>query len=401
MVEELIIHIGSHKTGSTSFQHTLYQHRDESTAYIKLFPKKLTEGLRTVNLSNHFIYYWLFDKERTKNIDNVIVKDLINPNNKDGVTESSAYNETFTDREIAARLQNSMFSSLPVSEVRRTLRKHLIAQIHSNRKRLILSAEILCWCHRNYKQNLFNFFKSKGVKNIKVVCVARNPVDFARSTFTHKFLLGLRYGKTWMEKDFLNFYDQNGNYSLKHEPCSDQLEQWKEIVGKENLTVLPYSKDINKELYDFCNVNPSKFILKNVSNSINTLRIISYAVKNKLVNQKDKIISFSKFVDCIKKSIDHREYDGKMLKIPFNYFIEYADYNQIEYLKKEYGISFKSYEDYTKEEKTTEYKNANELINDFSKITKEEISYLIKDNNLKSTELDDVIKEIVNKKNLA
>jgi hypothetical protein len=391
MVEELIIHIGSHKTGSTSFQHTLYRYRDESTAYINLFPKKLTGRLNKVDLSNHFIYSWLFHKKRSKNIDNVIVKDLINPNNKDDVTESSAYKEIFTDREIAVRLQKSMFFSLPVSEVKRTLRRHLISQIHSNKKRLILSAEILCWCSPNYKQNLFNFFKSKGVKNIKVVCVARNPVDLARSAFTHKFLLGLRYDKTWMEKDFLNFYDKNGNYSLRYEPEPAQLNHWKKIVGKENLTVLPYSKDINKKLYDFCNVNPTNVILKNVSKSVNTLRIISYAVKNKLIKRS----RFDKFVDCLKNSIECRKYDGKMAIIPVNYFIEYADYNQIEYLKKEYGISFKSYEDYTKEEKAIEYKNANELINDFSKITKEEISFLIKDNNLKSTELNDVLKELI------
>lgn len=398
MVEELVIHIGTHKTGSTSFQHTLCRYKNEHTSFIRLFPKKYTKkgpGIRrlaAVDISNHFFYYWLFDKEHTKNIDDILIKDLANAIN---VKDNSVNNKSFTSREIAARLKNSSFHSLPVSEVKRVLRSHLIAQIKSYKKRLILSAEILSWCSYNYKQNLVNFFKFHGVKNIKVVCVARDPVDLARSTFTHKFMLGLRYNQTWMEKDFLNFYDQNNNYSLRYEPEYSQLNHWKEIVGKENVTVLPYSKDSNKKLYDFCNVNPTKVILKNVSNSINTLRIVSYAVKNKLIKRN----RFNKFVELIKESIECRKYDTKMVSIPVNYFIEYADYRQVEYLKKEYGISFKSYKDYTKEEKTIEYENANELINDFSKITKEEISFLIKDNNLKSTELIDVLKEAIQKIN--
>jgi hypothetical protein len=381
MVEELIIHIGAYKTGSTSFQHCLYNYEDENTAYIEVLPKAFAIHLREQEASNHFFYYWLFDEQRTGNIDNLPINELTN----------------FKDKQIAIRLRKTIFYSQQAYKFKKVIKDHLISQIQSNKKRLILSSEVLCNCSLEYKQNLVNFFKSYGVKNIKVVCVVRDPVEIARAKFTHKFVFALRYGGEWKDINFLTHRDKRGNSSLSYLPSSKQLNYWRDIVGKENLTVLPYSKDINKKLYEFCGV---KTIHKNinVTNSITTLRMINYAVKKDLIKTKNLLnkfpIRFNRLMPVIKMSLDYDRDTTNISKIPLNYFIEYADYSQVEYLKKEYGISFKSYEDYTKEEKTTEYKDAYELINDFSKITKEDISYLIKDHNLESTELDDVIKEM-------
>lgn len=381
MIEELIIHIGAYKTGSTSFQHCLYNYEDENTAFIEVLPKTFAIHLREEEISNHIFYYWLFDEQRTDNIDNLLIKELTH----------------YKDKQIAIRLRKTIFYAQQARKFKKVIKDHLISQIQSNKKRLILSAEDLCSCSNNYKQNLVNFFKSYGVKNIKVVCVARDPVETARATFTHKFLFALRYGGKWKDINFLTHRDKRGNSSLSYHPSSKQLNYWKEIVGKENLTVLPYSKDINKKLYEFCGI---KTIDKNINitNSIRTIRVINYAVKKDLIKTKNIIhkfpIRFNRLMPVIKMSLNYDRDTTNIQKIPFNYFIEYADYSQVEYLKKEYGISFKSYEDYTKEEKTTEYKDAYELINDFSKISKEDISYLIKDHNLESTELDDVIREM-------
>ena len=383
MVEELIIHIGAYKTGSTAFQRCLYNYEDENTAYIEVLPKTfaLHQGREG---SNHILYYWIFDEQRTDDIDNIPINELTH----------------YKDKQIAIRLRKTIFYAQQAYKFKKVIKDHLISQIQSNKKRLILSSEYLCYCNNNYKLNLVNFFKSYGVKKIKVVCVTRDPVETARSTFTHKFVFALRYGGAWKDINYLTHRDKRGNSSLSYHPSSKQLNHWKDIVGKENLTVLPYSKDINKKLYEFCGV---KTIHKNinVTSSIRTLRVINYAVKKDLIKTKNinlkQVIQFNRLNQVIKRSLDYNRDTTNISKIPLNYFIEYADYSQVEYLKKEYGISFKSYEDYTKEEKTTEYKDAYELINDFSKITKEDISYLIKDHNLKSTELDDVIKEIDSK----
>lgn len=381
MVEELIIHIGAYKTGSTSFQHCLYNYEDENTAFIEVLPKTFAIHLREQEASNHIFYYWIFDEQRTGDINNIPINELTH----------------FKDKQIAIRLRKTIFYAQQAYKFKKVIKDHLISQIQSNKKRLILSAEDLCNCSNNYKQNLVNFFKSYGVKNIKVVCVVRDPVETARAKFTHKFVFALRYGGAWKDINYLTHRDKRGNSSLSYQPSSKQLNYWKDIVGKENLTVLPYSKDINKKLYEFCGV---KTIQKNinVTNSIRTLRMINYAVKKDLIKTKNIIhkfpIRFNRLMPLIKMSLDCDRDTTNISKIPLNYFIEYADYSQVEYLKKEYGISFKSYEDYTKEEKTIEYKDAYELINDFSKITKEDISYLIKDNNLQSTKLDDVIKEM-------
>lgn len=381
MVEELIIHIGAYKTGSTSFQHCLYNYEDENTAYIEVLPKTFAVHLREDEASNHIFYYWLFDEQRTGDINNIPINELTH----------------FKDKQIAIRLRKTIFYAQQAYKFKKVIKDHLISQIQSNKKRLILSAEYLSACSINYKQNLVNFFKSYGVKKIKVVCVVRDPVETARATFTHKFIFALRYGGEWKNNNLLTHRDKNGNSSFFYHPSSKQLNYWKDVVGKENLTVLPYSKDINKKLYEFCGV---KTIDKNINitNSIRPLRIINYAVKKDLIKTKNvnqkQILKFNRLMRLIRMSLNYDRDTTNIQKIPLNYFVEYADYSQVEYLKKEYGISFKSYEDYTKEEKTTEYKDAYELINDFSKISKEDISYLIKDNNLESTELDDVIKEM-------
>lgn len=403
MVEELIIHIGTHKTGSTSFQHSLNGYEDENTAYIEVLPKKMM--INTVRLldksrhtSNHFFYYWLFDEKDSGDINNFSIQNI--SHNKDP--------QNFRNREIAIRLKPTEFYTQPAFKFKEFIKKHLISQIQSNKKRLILSSEVLCSCSLDYKQNLVNFFKSYGVKNIKVVCVVRDPVELARSMFAHKYILGLRYnlkGRNWF-----THHDKNGNPALSYEPTKHNLNEWSDLVGKENLIVLPYSKDIIKKLYGICNVNPinnESRLTRQIGNTIDILRIATYVVKNKLIKENNNFVNiFNIFLNLIKPSLQYGHKSRNFSQIPLNYFIEHADYKQVEYLKKEYGINFKSYEDYTKEEKTTEYKDVYELINDFSKITEKEISYLIEDRSLWSTKkLDDVLHQIIakckKKKNLA
>lgn len=389
MVEELIIHIGTHKTGSTSFQHSLSGYEDENTAYIEVLPKNVMLDTARLPTSNHFFYYWLFDEKDSGNINNFSIQNL--SLNKDP--------QNFRNREIATRLKNTAFYTQPAYKFKEFIKKHLISQIQSNKKRLILSSEVLCKCSIEYKENLVNFFKSYGVKNIKVVCVVRDPVELTRSMFVHKYILGLRHNLK--ERDWLTHRDKNGNSALEYEPTDKSLNQWSDLVGKENIIVLPYSKDIIKKLYEICNVNPiynENFLKRQVGNTIETLRIATYVVKNKLIKENKHFVNiFNIFLTHIKPSLEYRHKSRNFSQIPLNYFIEHADYKQAEYLKKEYGINFKSYEDYTKEEKTTEYKDVYELINDFSKITEKEISYLIEDHSLwrSPKKLDNVLNRII------
>ena len=144
-MKEVILHIGSRKTGTTSIQAALNGFDDGSTRYAALAYRNHSPVIYTLFSRNWETYhYW----------------------------------------------QNRGLASARIEDLRQQFRDDLEREVtNPERDRLILSGEDIALLEPDEKQDLVTFFTDRGL-GVRVVCYVRDPVSFAVSAFRQQVRTG-------------------------------------------------------------------------------------------------------------------------------------------------------------------------------------------------------------------
>jgi hypothetical protein len=141
MKKKLILHIGMHKTGTSSIQQSLFGYNDGETTYLSDLGVNHSLPIFTIFSNNPQTHYiW---KERNISIDEIGIK-------KD--------------------------------QFKKKLAKFVKK---SNHKKVIISGEDIGFLKANEKNNLLNYFIDFGYE-IKIVCLFRDPYSYAASDLQQK-----------------------------------------------------------------------------------------------------------------------------------------------------------------------------------------------------------------------
>ena len=148
MVDEIILHIGMNKTGSTSIQKYLHNYEDENSIFANLTHPKITQYF------NHSkVFTQLFAKNKHPNIPRKECENLV------------------------------------------------LSQISRNPKKLIFSAETISLFDDEEKMNLENFM-TQFTRKLKIFAYVRSPLDFAKSAFQERVKTGLNYIPNTMSPNY-------------------------------------------------------------------------------------------------------------------------------------------------------------------------------------------------------
>ncbi|MDJ1015516.1 MAG: hypothetical protein QNJ35_03310 [Paracoccaceae bacterium] len=280
-MEEVILHIGTHKTGSTSIQNTLAGYDDGETIYSRLH----TNGSHLRQIST------IFAKDYQK----------LNFRRRVGVSRSDTerYRERYTsilDREIS----------------------------NPNRKRLILSSEAIWNAPKRTKENLLTYIQGKNI-NVTVVCYVRNTLDFASSWAQQRIRTG------------------ESKVRIIDTDLRNRLEFFRDRVGSDRVVVRHFSKErLHNEcvVQDFCHLfglEPKRIIRLNDGISATATKLVfhfnsscpvSFGKKKLLNARRDMIKQISK------------AYPGKKLEGRYFQSVTPSLFDDREYVREEFGIEF-------------------------------------------------------------
>ena len=221
-MKEVVIHIGTHKTGTSSIQHALRDYKDETTRVASFEEENHSIPIFTIFSENRYHYHiW-----RKLNLD--------------------------TDAIDARRVEY-----LDILE----------ADLADDRyDRLIISGEDISILTPSEKSNLIGHIKSKGV-DVSVIVFTRSPMGFACSASQQRAKGG---AKTWTPV--------NVNYRYKIDPFLEEL-------GRQKIVVCDYDYIINSDqsvvdyFSDLVGINLRAKESKNESVSVQALALI-YKVNN-------------------------------------------------------------------------------------------------------------------------
>lgn len=306
MIDEVIVHIGMHKTGSTSIQESLANFDDGITFYAKL------------EYANHSIPIF------------------------------TAFSSEFLDYPIWKRYGYSQ--SIKVG-LRNKFKKTFTEQLQvKNRKKMIISAEDISLLSEKDAENFIDYIRQYS-KNVKIICYIRDPLSFAASAFQESCKVGRSQNP--------NIIDPRYKY---------RIEKFINVVGEENIIVKKFEKD-NLErssvVADFCEIvgidyNGIREIKSNESLTEEALKVIYVFNKNNPLFYGDEVLRNAR--RRLNDEINKAFYGGN--KIDKNYFYEYACFKDLEYLDKRFSINFESIDGMNKNDRV----GLKEWLDDLSKI---------------------------------
>ncbi len=280
-MEEVILHIGTHKTGSTSIQNTFSGYDDGETTYSKLD----TNGSHLRQISA------IFAKNYMK----------LNYRRRHGESKS----DTERNREKYASILERELSN-------------------SNRKRLILSSEAIWNAPKRINESLLKYIQRKDIK-ITVVCYVRNTLDFASSWTQQRIRSGDRRVRS-IETDL-----------------RARLGFFRDCIGTDGVVVRHFSKEsLHNEcvVQDFCHLfglEPKRIIRLNDGISAEATKLlflfnnscpVSFGKKRLLSARRDMIKQISK------------AYPGKKFEGRHFQSITPSLFDDREYVSEEFGIEF-------------------------------------------------------------
>ena len=290
-MKEIILHIGMHKTGSTSIQSSLNKFDDGETRYLDLELMPNT---------------WLFSKVNTNHS---VPFDLMF-NNRKIYLEKRGFSEDEIDKK-----RNKMFSSLEY-------------QIkNSDRKRLIISAEAISLFENDNKEKLINFFLSHNLV-LKVYCSVRDPVSYAKSMFLQEI-----FGERKHFNDIKN---------PEYKKCFDTFRK---KLPKKNFILKIYNKD---SLYngcvveDFCKQIGIKLKKenikrnKNISLTLPAAKLIFYFNGSWWPSFSDKRIYQARIETINQIKVAYHKFNKLDDKF-FNFLVDFSD---VKYLENHFDIKF-------------------------------------------------------------
>ncbi len=223
-MEEVIVHIGMHKTGSTSIQESLNGYDDGSTFYANLESANHSFAIYTIFSSARYEYHW----------------------------KSQGLNRQAID------LKRQNYLNILIAELKR-----------KDRKRLIISGEDIGYLSNEEKKQFIDFLKNY-CKKIKIICYVRSPLSFASSAFSQILETGKISHKSpalykhriqgFIDQENvdveLKIYDKNTLFN------SDVVDDFCKIINlnldliKKFNTNISYSEATIKIIYKFLMGNP-------------------------------------------------------------------------------------------------------------------------------------------------
>ena len=278
MIKKVFVHIGLHKTGSSSIQQSLRYYDDGSTFYAELGFANHSEPLISA-FSSNFLEYRNFIKMG--------------------------------------------FEPEKIKNLKKSTLDKLNSEIKKNRNQMILSGEDLSDLKEADIRKLLNFFKEKNIELV-IVAYIRNPKDWRMSIFQQKIKGG--------ERDLQKAFAENFR-SIK------RLQRFKSVFESSNVVIKNFSRSKLRNgcvVEDFCaqvNIDPPKQIINaNESLSLSAIKLLFLFNNSVIVSSgnQDIIKARFKLINLLRdlynkdKSLDPRFFstsnDPKILKNIFKEF---------------------------------------------------------------------------------
>ncbi|MEY8117997.1 hypothetical protein AB9F26_06970 [Falsihalocynthiibacter sp. BN13B15] len=225
-MKEVILHIGMHKTGSSSIQASLENYSDDTTTYARFEETNHSMALSTIFSETRYDYHlWKIVGLSKDEIDDkkrhyleVLEKDLVDP----------------------------------------------------KFERLIISGEGISMLLWEEKRSLLRFFKSRGIR-VKVVCFVRAPNDFATSAIQERIKGGALKTLPYMDP----VYRQRLLYFSKNLPKES-------LIVKDFADVVSEYGDVVTGFAAICGLDSERIDRKRVNESLS-------ATATKLVYRLNKL----------------------------------------------------------------------------------------------------------------
>lgn len=282
IMDQVILHIGMHKTGSSSIQAALKDYDDGETVYASFQER------------NHSIPIY------------------------------TGFSSSMDDYHIWV---NAGLKSDQIKLLRNQYIEHLKGELErKDRKRLIISGEDIGVIDDNGKKKLISLLQSK-VKSVVLICYVRSPGSFSGSIFQQSVKRGLKS------------IPERISPKYRH-----RIELFREILGTDNVIVKEFSKgslygddvvdDFIKtfSLSEFCS-NRGRV---NEGLSDSALKLLWCFNKTNPCSVGDPVLTKarSKLISDIS-----RVYGGSGRKSK-SVFANIADFSEIDYLRKTFSIDF-------------------------------------------------------------
>lgn len=280
MTNTVILHIGTHKTGSSAIQQSLKNYDDGEVFYCHL------------DRANHSIpFYSVFSGSIHRHWQDTGI------DNKQLKQKSLQYKN-----EISSQLERP------------------------DRTTMIISGEDISVMNDHEKKSLVGFITDHGC-DIQLVCYLREPTEFSASAFQQRV------------KGRLSTVPKLITAAYKR-----RLKCFQSVLPKENLHVRAFDRKtlqngcVVQDFISLCNLDASRIDIFNAnkSMSLSALKLLFLANKVVKASRGDPVINKTReiFNSGIISSYQGQE------RIPKNVFTEITDYSEVDFVRDEFGILF-------------------------------------------------------------
>ncbi len=282
MTDTVILHIGTHKTGSSSIQQSLRGYDDSETFYATFTEADHSKPMFAIFKDDFFKYHsWV----------------------------------------------NQGLKRPEMEEKRREYRASFEAQLQrKDRRRMIVSAEDISIFGPDEKKALLDCIAAHGC-DAEVVCYVREPSGFAASRFQQN----IKGGMTACPRRISPFY-------------RFRLATFSQSLPRERIHVRAYDRkklvdgDVVADFCDVAGLDRDLINQKtaNVGLSLPAAKLLLIFNKSNVLCSKERALHWArlKLVRLIQEKYALEE------KIPSGIFARIADYSEIDYLRDSFGIDF-------------------------------------------------------------
>lgn len=282
MVKRAIIHIGMHKTGSSSIQASLRHYDDGSTFYANL------------SVDNHSIPIY------------------------------TAFSSDYKNYHI---LTKNGLSEQKKRQLREYYRAELVKNLsRSDRDTVVVSGEDIGMLDPGSKVEFVELVK-RQVPDIHIICYVRDPVSFAASSFQQRVKSGL--------KSIPN--DLSAQYRAR-------LETFTKLVGMENVIVKRFATETlvgESVVQDFCELAGLDYsqlqeVRANVGLTLPALKLVLLFNRTNPCHFGDNVVTEARnrLIRQLTELYSHAE------SIESSPFSALADFSDERYLEETFGITF-------------------------------------------------------------
>lgn len=316
MINKVFLHIGLHKTGSSSIQQSLRFYDDGSTFYAELGVANHSEPLISVFSSNYLEYR------------NFIIQG---------------------------------FNQKKIKDLRKTTLSKLTSQISKDRNQMILSGEDLSDLKEDDIKKLIEFFNEKNIELV-VIAYLRNPRDWRKSIFQQK----IKGGESNIKLAFVK------NFRL-----IKRLKRFQSVFGSSKIIIKDFNKSELKNgcvVEDFCSelkINPPNQIINaNESLSLPAIKLLFLFNNSVPISSGNEEILKARFklINLLKDSYKDNE------SLDSRFFSTGDDPKKIKNALKEFQIRFHA----SDQDSEFNLENLKEEITDISMIDLEPLNRWLK-----------------------